>query len=173
MLKRAPAVLAVACILTACTSPPGPYTGEVPEAADSTQEFGDSAEVVTVDIAQGVPVAWEVTVFQPVLVDATPAYPEVHCYPVTLTPTFIGDYPVDVTVALPEFTMRNGEEKANFFLPREDTEVCDLKDDEPSGYTGDLEVGKTYNTVFASWSGLYGKPATEVEVAGTNTVTWN
>ena len=172
MLKRAPAVLAVACILTACTSPPSPYSGDVPGAPDSTQDFGASAEVVTLDTAHGVPVSWEVTVFKPVLVDATPDYPEVHCYPVTLTPTFIGDYPVDVTVQMPEFTMRNGEQKANFFQPGEDAKVCDLKDDEPSGYTGDLKVGKTYNTAFASWFGLYGEPATEVEGSGTNTVTW-
>lgn len=144
----------------------------MPTAADTTQQFGQGAEVVTVDTAHGVPVSWEVTVFKPVLVDATPDYPEVHCYPVMLTPTFIGDYPVDVTVQMPEFTMKNGEQEANFFLSGEDTEVCDLKDDEPSGYTGELEVGATYNTVIASWAGLYGLPATEVEVTGMNTVTW-
>ncbi len=182
MIRRRSA-LSCTLALTACTftalttacSAPEPYSGEVPPvAATSTVQFGQSAELVTRDIGHGVPVSWQATVFAPERIDATPDYPEVLCHTVTLSPTFIGDYPVDVTVPVPEFTAVNGELNANFIKQDEAPALCGVAEEAPDGYTGDLEVGHEYRIVVASWDGLYGLPATEITgTAGEQTVTWH
>ena len=157
MLKRATAVT-LPLALAACSAA-GPYEGDVPQAPSSaTREFGESAELVTTDVARGVPVKWEVTVSEPLL--ASGADTSITCYPVTLTPTFIGDYPTDFTVTVPWIAPVAGDIYANY-VP--DTSVCGQVETPVNGYSGDLKVGKAMHAVVASWSGD-GIPATGVIV---------
>lgn len=154
MTKRARVVLSLPLALAACTAPE-PYSGEVPTGPPHAERgFGEPAKVTTTAIGSGVPVEWEVTVSKPVLVDAT-----YSCFPVTLTPTFIGDYPVDVTVTVPTITPVADDQNANFV---QDASVCGNADT-LSGYLGDLKVGREVHTFVASWTGD-GVPATGVRV---------
>lgn len=146
MLKRATAVT-LPLALAACASAPGPYSGEVPTATPyAEREFGEAAKVVTTDTARGVPVEWEVRVSK-----SSPV-----CFLVTLTPTFIGEYPQDYTVALPRLEPVAGDEKANFLT---DASACGEPDTPLSGYVGDLEVGKAMQVYAGTWTGD-GIPAT-------------
>lgn len=157
--------------LAGCAPAPD-YDGDVPTVrANPTRSFGKEADVLTRDVAHGVPVLWRVRVDAPETVAATPDYPEVLCYPVTMVPTEIGNHPVDVTVAMPEFTMVDGEDNANFL--EYPAEVCGETDNPPHGYTGDLEVGREYTTYVATWDGLYGIAGTGVVLTTPEqTVTW-
>ena len=156
--------------LTSCTPPP-PYAESIGETGAETQtrSFDKSAEVVTRDVRYGVPVVWNVDVAKPKLKAATPTFPEVLCFAVTMTPQEIGDYPVDVTVAVPEFSAVAGDLEANSL---DDASICGPQTP-PHGYTGELEVGTPVEFYVASWDGLYGIPATGVRLrTATQTVTW-
>lgn len=156
--------------LTACSAP-APYAGDVPKVrSEVARSFGRSAEVVTQDVGFGVPVGWEVSVAKPVLLDATVNFPQTSCFLITMEPTFIGEFPVDVTVAMPQFTPVDGELNANYLA---DPSVCGELEHPAHGYTGELEVGQQYTQWVASWDGLYGIPATGVKLeTPEQTVLW-
>ena len=155
---------------TSCT-PPSPYTESiaVTETKTQTRSFGQSAKVVTRDVRYGVPVVWSVDVDKPKLKAATPTFPEVLCFAVTMTPEEIGEYPVDVTVAVPKFTAAAGDLAANYL---DDASICG-PETPPHGYTGELKVGTPFEFYVASWDGLYGTAATGIRLrTQTQTVTW-
>ena len=161
--------------LTSCTPPP-PYSDQIGQVsassaatASQTLVFGQSAQVLTRDVRYGVPVVWNVGVDKPKRKAATPTFPEVLCFAVTMTPVAIGRHPVDVTVALPEFTAVAGDLDANYL---DDASLCGPQTP-PHGYTGELQVGTPFEFYVASWDGLYGIPATGVRLrTQTQTVTW-
>lgn len=168
--RRAAAAAAAAFALVAC-APPAPYSGEVPKVrSELTRSYGKSARVLTRDIGHGVPVLWEVAVDKPKRIPATPTFPEALCSRVRMTPTFIGAYPVDVTVPLPEFTPVNGEENANYL---NDASLCGDDVNPPTGYTGEMREGREYAFYVASWDGLHGIVGTGVKLSTPDqTVTW-
>lgn len=168
---HAAAAIAATFALVAC-APPAPYSGEVPKVrSEQSRSFGTTAEVLTRDVGHGVPVLWEVTVDKPKHIPATKSFPETLCNRVRMTPTFIGDYPVDVTVPLPSFTPVAGEENANYLT---DSSVCGSDVNEPTGYTGDLREGREYSFYVAGWDGLYGIAGTGVKLSTPDqTVTWS
>lgn len=170
-LRLAAAAIAATFALVAC-APPAPYSGEVPKVrSDVSREYGKSAEVLTRDVGHGVPVLWEVTVDKPTHIPATKTFPEVLCNRVRMTPTFIGDYPVDVTVPLPSFTPVAGEENANYL---DDPSLCGTDVNAPTGFTGDLREGREYSFYVAGWDGLYGIAGTGVKLSTPDqTVTWS
>ncbi|QYH19258.1 hypothetical protein JKI95_08690 [Corynebacterium aquatimens] len=101
-MRRAAQVLPLALLLTACAAP-APYAGPVGSTGSSALPLGATTQVITADARFGVPVTWEVAVSEPLLIDATPTYPEAHCYPVRLAPVEVGEFGVDVTVPVPRF----------------------------------------------------------------------
>lgn len=174
------------------------YAGPAFESTARTRlSLGSPATVVTTDARYGVPVQWEVTVMEPLLIDATRTYPEVHCYPIHVTPQQVGDFSVDVTAAVPEFLPvvdAAGEIEANI-IP--DAPQCfaaaasgafdgelegagapaDAVFGAPNGYTPELREmaagGMSFTTFVASWSGLYGRAATGVRMTTPDReITW-
>ena len=168
--RHAAAAAAATFALVAC-APPAPYSGEIPKVrSELTRSYGKPAEVLTRDVGHGVPVLWEVSVDKPKLVPATPTFPKALCNRVRMTPTFIGDYPVDVTVPLPRFTPVSGDENANYL---NDTSLCGEDVNPPTGYTGEMREGREYSFYVASWDGLYGIAGTGVKLSTRDqTVTW-
>lgn len=152
MLKRATAVL-LPLALCAC-APAGTFDGEMPDftatRSGATLKFGQTAKVVTVDVGHKVPVQWEVTVEEPSLIDAPRSARQTSqfaCFPATFTPVAIGQFPVDVTVALPSLKPIDADKNANVADPAYCGETT------LTGYTGDLEVGAEYEAWVASWVG--------------------
>lgn len=182
-MRRAAWVLPLTLLLGACAAP-APLSVPTPVGpAAVALGFGETADVVTADHQFNVPVTWQVTVSEPSLIDASPTYPEVHCYPVRLAPVEVGDFDVDVTVPVPVFepvvvdevgASGGSEDSAAAELPPQlrantipDPSMCgDLTT--PTGYTPDLRemaaAGEAFDTYVASWSGLYGVPANAVRL---------
>lgn len=169
--RRTAAAAVTATLTLVSCAPPAPYSGEVPTVpSELTRSYGASAKVLTRDVGHGVPVLWEVTVDKPKHIPATPTFPETICNRVRMTPTFIGEYPVDVTVPLPQFNPVNGELNANYL---DDASLCGEDVYPPTGYTGDMRLGYEYAFYVASWDGLYGIAGTGVELATRDqTVIW-
>lgn len=152
MIKRATAVL-LPLALVACAAPSA-FDGEMPDFTASrdgaTFRFGQTAKVVTEDVRYHVPVQWEITVDSPDSERAPRSAKEakdIVCFPVTFTPVAVGDFPVDVTVALPKLSPIDGDLAAN----EADPAYCGESD--ISGYTPDLKAGEHYTGYAASWSG--------------------
>lgn len=167
MQKRATAVLVPVALLLAACAPTGEFSGEMPDFTatkdGATLRFGQSAKVVTRDVTHHVPVQWEVKVDKPARIDAPRSASqtaEFICFPVELTPVAVGQFPADVTVALPELSPLDGSSNANAADPAycaEDGESVSI-----SGYSADLASGEAQRTYVASWVGT-AKPG----IAGT------
>ena len=149
---RATAVL-LPLALVACAAP-APFDGDMPPFTPSrdgaTFRFGQTASIVTKDVRFHVPVQWEITVDKPTTSRAPRSAAEtasIVCFPVTYTPVAIGEFPRDVTVAMPELSPIDGSLAAN----QADPDYCG--ESTVTGYTGDLREGDTYTGFVASWAG--------------------
>lgn len=119
-----------------------------------------------------------------------------YCYPVSLTPVRVDAGASHPTVPLPELTLIVAQESAattrransvpaepgTAHQPQESAKVaprsaaeayCNIGSGAPTGYTPDLEEGRAYTTVLASWERRVdpGEPATGVALASGN-VRW-
>ncbi len=143
-----------------------------PSRDGATFRFGQTGKIVTEDVRYHVPVQWEVTVDEPTTTRAPRSAEQARsivCFPVSFTPAAIGEFPMDVTVALPELSPIDGTLAANVADPN----YCG--DWDITGYTGELEENHTYTGFVASWAGSAdpGIVGRGVELKGRDTtLTW-